>query len=101
MYSIYWYMFILAFFILFTNFLIFLIRFNIILILIFIEIIVFYLNVNIIIISIFYNDLLGQIFSLFIISMAGIEISLGLILFIIYYKNYDIIYLNSLNILKS
>ena len=101
MFSILLYFYFINFFILFVNILLFLVRFNIILILLLLEIILFFINIDFIIISILYNDILGQIFSLFIISIAGIEVSIGLIFFIIYYKITDILYINNLILLKS
>lgn len=70
-------------------------------ILLILEIIIFYINLNFLIISLFYNDIIGEIFTLFIISIAGIEVSVGLIFLIIYYKLNDIIYINKLNLLKG
>lgn len=101
MHSLFLYLFFINFFIIISNLLLFLIRFNFILVLLILEIIIFYINLNFIIISLFYNDITGEIFSLFIVSIAGIEISVGLALLIIYYKLNDLIYINKITFIKS
>jgi NADH-quinone oxidoreductase subunit K len=45
-------------------------------------------NLNFIFFSILYNDLLGQIFALFILTVAAAEASIGLAIIISYFKVY-------------
>ncbi len=46
------------------------------------------LNLNFIAFSILYNDLLGQIFALFILTIAAAESSIGLAIIIAYFKTH-------------
>ena len=51
-----------------------------------IEIALLGINLNFLIFSIFYNDILGQIFSLFILTVAAAEASIALAIIISYFK---------------
>ena len=66
---------------------IFLNRKNIIVILMSIELILLAVNINLVSFSIFINDLSGQIFTLFILTVAAAEASIGLAIIVIYYRN--------------
>jgi len=46
------------------------------------------INLNFISFSILYNDLLGQVFALFILTVAAAEASIGLAIIIAYFKVY-------------
>lgn len=46
------------------------------------------INLNFISFSILYNDVLGQIFALFILTVAAAEASIGLAIIIAYFKVY-------------
>jgi NADH:ubiquinone oxidoreductase subunit K len=59
------------------------------------------INFNFIIFSVYLNDIYGQIFTLFILTLAGAEASLGLAILIIFYRVRGIISMNFLNILKG
>ena len=65
---------------------IFLNRKNIIVILMSIELILLAVNINLVSFSIFLNDLSGQIFTLFILTVAAAEAAVGLAIIVIYYK---------------
>lgn len=47
------------------------------------------INLNFISFSIIYNDLLGQIFALFILTVAAAEAAIGLAIIIAYFKVYS------------
>ena len=66
---------------------IFLNRKNIIIILMSIELILLAVNINLVSFSIFINDLTGQIFTLFILTVAAAEASIGLAIIVAYYRN--------------
>ena len=66
---------------------IFLNRKNIIIILMSIELILLAVNINLVSFSIFINDLTGQIFALFILTVAAAEAAIGLAIIVIYYRN--------------
>ena len=64
---------------------IFLNRKNIIVILMSIELILLAVNINLVSFSIYINDLSGQIFTLFILTVAAAEAAIGLAIIVIYY----------------
>ena len=66
---------------------IFLNRKNVIIILMSIEIILLSVNLNLIAFSYFLNDLTGQIFSLFVLTVAAAEAAIGLAIIVVYYRN--------------
>lgn len=61
-------------------------RQNIINIILSIEIILLSINLNFILFSIYIDDLMGQIFSLIILTIAAAEVAIGLALIIVYFK---------------
>ena len=66
---------------------IFLNRKNIIVILMSVELILLAVNINLVSFSIFINDLSGQIFTLFILTVAAAEAAIGLAIIVAYYRN--------------
>lgn len=66
---------------------IFLNRKNIIVILMSIEIILLAVNINFIAFSAFLNSLVGQIFSMFILTVAAAEAAIGLAILVVYFRN--------------
>ena len=65
---------------------IFLNRKNIIVILMSIELILLAVNINLVSFSIFLNDISGQIFALFILTVAAAEAAIGLAIIVVYYR---------------
>ena len=65
---------------------VFLNRKNIIVILMSIELILLAVNINLVACSIFINDLTGQIFTLFILTVAAAEAAIGLAIIVVYYR---------------
>ena len=63
---------------------VFLNRKNIIVILMSIELILLAVNINLVSFSIFINDLTGQIFTLFILTVAAAEAAIGLAIIVVY-----------------
>ena len=63
---------------------IFLNRKNVIVILMSIELILLAVNINLVAFSIFINDLSGQIFTLFILTVAAAEAAIGLAIIVVY-----------------
>jgi len=66
---------------------IFLNRKNIIVILMSVELILLSVNINLISFSIFSGDLLGQIFTMLILTVAAAEAAIGLAIIVIFYRN--------------
>lgn len=66
---------------------IFLNRKNLILILISIELMLLAVNINMVAFSAFLQDLLGQIVTLFILTIAAAEAAIGLAIIVVFYRN--------------
>lgn len=66
---------------------IFLNRKNIIIILMSIELMLLSININFVAFSVYLGDLLGQVFSLFILCIAAAEASIGLAILVVYFRN--------------
>ena len=80
---------------------IFLNRKNIIVILMSIELILLAVNINLVSFSIYMNDLTGQIFTLFILTVAAAEAAIGLAIIVIYYRNSGTIRVQEIDKLKG
>ena len=80
---------------------IFLNRKNIIVILMSIELILLSVNINMVSFSIFINDLSGQIFTLFILTVAAAEAAIGLAIIVVYYRNAGTIRVEEIDKLKG
>ena len=80
---------------------IFLNRKNIIVILMSIELILLAVNINFVSFSIFLNDLIGQIFALFILTVAAAEAAIGLAIIVVYYRNTGTIHVEEIDSLKG
>ena len=66
---------------------IFLNRRNVIIILMSIELILLAVNINLISFSIFSGDILGQVFTMLILSIAAAEAAIGLAIIVVFYRN--------------
>ena len=66
---------------------IFLNRKNIIVILMSVELILLAVNINLISFSIFSGDIVGQIFTMLILTIAAAEAAIGLAIIVIFYRN--------------
>ena len=80
---------------------IFLNRKNVIVILMCIELILLAVNINLVSFSIFLNDLSGQIFTLFILTVAAAEAAIGLAIIVVYYRNTGTIRVEDIDSLKG
>ena len=80
---------------------IFLNRKNIIVILMSIELILLAVNINLVSFSIFLNDLAGQIFTLFILTVAAAEAAIGLAIILVYHRNTGTIRVEEIDKLKG
>lgn len=80
---------------------IFLNRKNIIVILMSIELILLSVNINFVSFSIFLNDITGQIFTLFILTVAAAEAAIGLAIIVVYYRNTSNIDVEKIQSLKG
>ena len=80
---------------------IFLNRKNIIVILMSIELILLAVNINLVSFSIFLNNLTGQVFTVFILTVAAAEAAIGLAIIVVYYRNAGTISVEEINKLKG
>tara|TARA_B000000460_G_C21396520_1_gene340483 strand:- start:156 stop:470 length:315 start_codon:yes stop_codon:yes gene_type:complete len=80
---------------------IFLNRKNVIVILMSIELILLAVNINLVSFSIYLNDLTGQIFTIFILTVAAAEAAIGLAIIVIYYRNSGTIRVQEIDKLKG
>jgi NADH-quinone oxidoreductase subunit K len=76
-------------------------RHNIINTLMALELLLLSVNLNFILISIYLDDILGQIFSLFILTIAAAESAIALALLVVFYRRKGSIDLNLLQHLKA
>ena len=80
---------------------IFLNRKNVIIILMSIELILLAVNINLVSFSIFTQDLTGQIFAMFILTVAAAEAAIGLAIIVAYYRNKGSIRIEDISSLKG
>ena len=80
---------------------IFLNRKNVIIILMCIELILLAVNINLVSFSIYLQNLIGQIFTMFILTVAAAEAAIGLAIIIMYYKNKGSIDVDQISSLKG
>ena len=76
-------------------------RQNILIILMCVELILLSLNLNFIIFSVYFDDLYGQLFSLFILTVAAAEAAIGLAIIVVYYRNAGTIRVEEIENLKG
>tara|TARA_B100001123_G_C14892531_1_gene860474 strand:- start:160 stop:471 length:312 start_codon:yes stop_codon:yes gene_type:complete len=80
---------------------IFLNRKNVIVILMSIELILLAVNINLVSFSIFINDINGQIFTLFILTVAAAEAAIGLAIIVVYFRNSGTVHVEEIDKLKG
>lgn len=80
---------------------IFITRRNIIIVLISMELMLLAINFNFIIFSVYLDDIIGQVFALFILTVAAAESAIGLAILVIYYKLRGIIAVDYISTLKG
>ena len=80
---------------------IFLNRRNVIIILMSIELILLAVNINLVSFSIYLQNIVGQVFTMFILTVAAAEAAIGLAIIVIYYRNSGTIRVQEINKLKG
>ena len=76
-------------------------RKNILIIIMSIELMLLAVNLNFIVFSIYLDDVLGQLFVLFILTVAATESSIGLAILSVYYKVKNTILIEKIKITKG
>ena len=80
---------------------IFLNRKNVIIILMSIELMLLAVNINLVAFSTHLGDLMGQIFAMFILTVAAAEAAIGLAILVVYYRNRGSIEVEDINVMKG
>lgn len=80
---------------------IFLNRKNVITILMSIELILLAVNINFVAFSVALGDLMGQIFTIFILTVAAAEAAIGLAILVVFYRNRGSIAVEDINQMKG
>ena len=80
---------------------IFLNRKNVITILMSIELMLLSVNINLVAFSSFLNDLVGQIFTLFVLTVAAAEAAIGLAILVSFFRNRGTIAVEDVNVMKG
>ena len=76
-------------------------RKNVIVILMSIELILLAVNINFVAFSSYLGDLVGQVFALFVLTVAAAEAAIGLAILVVFYRNRRTIAVEDVNLLKG
>lgn len=79
----------------------FLNRKNIIILLMSIELILLSVNINLVAFSAFLGDLAGQVFALFVMTVAAAEAAIGLAILVSFFRNRGTIAVEDVNVMKG
>ena len=80
---------------------IFLNRKNVIIILMSIELILLAVNINFVAFSVHLQDLVGQVFALFVLAIAAAEAAIGLAILVVYFRNRGSIAVEDINLMRG
>jgi len=80
---------------------IFLNRKNVIVILMSIELMLLSVNVNFVAFSTFLGDLTGQVFAMFILTVAAAEAAIGLAILVVFFRNRGSIAVDDISVMKG
>lgn len=80
---------------------IFINRKNIILVLMCIEMMLLAVNINMVSFSVFMNDLAGQVFTFFILTVAAAEVAIGLAILTVFFRNRGTIEVDDTSMMKG
>ena len=80
---------------------IFLNRKNIIIILMSIELMLLAVNINFVAFSAQLGDLVGQVFAMFVLTVAAAEAAIGLAILVVYFRNRGTIEVEDINVMKG
>jgi NADH-quinone oxidoreductase subunit K len=80
---------------------IFLNRKNVIVILMSVELMLLAVNINLVAFSAFLGNITGQVFALFILTVAAAEAAIGLAIIVVYFRNRGSIAVEDVNLMKG
>jgi NADH-quinone oxidoreductase subunit K len=76
-------------------------RKNVIIILMSIEMMLLAVNINLVAFSAYLGDLVGQIFTLFVLTVAAAEAAIGLAILVCFHRNTGTIAVEDINVMKG
>ena len=80
---------------------IFLNRKNVIIILMSVELMLLAVNINLVAFSTHLQDLVGQVFAMFVLTVAAGEAAIGLAILVVYFRNRGTIAVEDINLMKG
>ena len=80
---------------------IFLNRKNVIIILMSVELMLLAVNINFVAFSAQLGDLVGQVFAMFVLTVAAAEAAIGLAILVVYFRNRGTIEVEEINVMKG
>ena len=79
----------------------FLNRKNVIIMLMSLELILLAVNINLVAFSAYLGDLVGQVFTLFVLTVAAAEAAIGLAILVVFFRNRGTIDVEDVNVMKG
>ncbi len=76
-------------------------RKNVIIVLLSIELMLLAVNINFVAFSAHLGDLVGQVFALFVLTVAAAEVAIGLAILVVYFRNRGSIEVEDVNLMKG
>jgi NADH-quinone oxidoreductase subunit K len=80
---------------------IFLNRKNVIVILMSVELILIAVNINLVSFSMYLHNIVGQVFTMFVLTVAAAEAAIGLAILVVFFRNKGTIHVEDINSLKG
>ena len=80
---------------------IFLNKKNVIIILMSVELMLLAVNINLVAFSVELGDLVGQVFAMFVLTVAAAEAAIGLAILVVYFRNRGTIAVEDINLMKG
>ena len=80
---------------------IFINRKNVIVLMMSIELILLAVNINFVAFSSYLNDLVGQVFTIFVLTVAAAEAAIGLAILVCFFRNRGTIDVEDVNVMKG
>src|SRR3977135_1867519 len=80
---------------------IFLNRKNVIIIMMSIELMLLAVNINFVAFSVVLNDLVGQVFAMFVLTVAAAEAAIGLAILVVYFRNRGTIQVEDIRMMRG
>ena len=66
-----------------------------------IELMLLAVNINLVAFSVFLNDLVGQVFAMFVLTVAAGEAAIGLAIIVVYFRNRGTIEVEDINLMRG